>query len=380
MPKNQKNVFYSDIVGFKPAELRIGVDWLIVYYARNPLTGLLERFRNRVPKIANKKERTKYAQKMIYNLNEKLYAGWSPFEEMGDVSLKQIKDCVEMYLKTIEKETKDGVKRDSSLRTIQTFIRLFLKFINEKYKQAVFISQIDIRVINHFLDDVYLKKNTSVHTYNSYLMRLRAFFNFCISKGFISKNPAEGIKSKRVTEKTRVVLNDKEKERLARLRYDDFHLYVLCMTTYYCFIRPKELLMLKVGDVNLEKGYITIPAEVAKNRKTESVTIPNLFLPDLQAHIGKATADCYLFGWKWQANTKKATRLDYHWDKIKEKYNFRKEVQFYSLKDTGITDMLNAGVPAIKVRDQARHSDLKITEVYTTRNKFADEVVKNIQY
>ena len=100
----------------------------------------------------------------------------------------------------------------------------------------------------------------------------------------------------------------------------------------------------------------------------------------LQAHIGKATADCYLFGWKWQANTKKATRLDYHWDKIKEKYNFRKEVQFYSLKDTGITDMLNAGVPAIKVRDQARHSDLKITEVYTTRNKFADEVVKNIQY
>ena len=119
---------------------------------------------------------------------------------------------------------------------------------------------------------------------------------------------------------------------------------------------------------------------MAKNRKTESVTIPNLFLPDLQAHIGKATADCYLFGWKWQANTKKATRLDYHWDKIKEKYNFRKEVQFYSLKDTGITDMLNAGVPAIKVRDQARHSDLKITEVYTTRNKFADEVVKNIQY
>ena len=72
--------------------------------------------------------------------------------------------------------------------------------------------------------------------------------------------------------------------------------------------------------------------------------------------------------------------MAYQWDKVRKKYGFRKEVQFYSLKDTGITDMLNAGVPAIKVRDQARHSDLRITEIYTARNNSADEVVKNIHY
>ncbi|WGU70334.1 hypothetical protein QIU18_12990 [Capnocytophaga canimorsus] len=61
---------------------------------------------------------------------------------------------------------------------------------------------------------------------------------------------------------------------------------------------------------------------------------------------------------------------------MQEKYQFRKEVQFYSLKDTGITDLLNSGIPAVKVQTQARHSDLKVTEHYISRSKFADETIK----
>jgi len=58
--------------------------------------------------------------------------------------------------------------------------------------------------------------------------------------------------------------------------------------------------------------------------------------------------------------------------------NISKQYDFYSLKDTGITKLLEAGIPIIKVRDQARHHDIKITEKYTPRRTTADDTIRNI--
>lgn len=367
------------MVAFKPAELRIGTDWLIVYYAKDPQSDKLVRFRNRVPKMSNKKERLRFAQKMIDTLNEQLYSGWSPY--MGNLTeVKTIDYCFDYYLKTLSKELSDGVKRKSTCNNYKHFITAFTEYLSIYQKNAKFISDISTLICDHFLDRIYIEKEKSARTYNFYLMCMRTFFNFCLSKGFIQESPVKNTKSKTIKEKTRVVLNEKEKKQLQLLREDNFHFYIFCMTTYYCFIRPNELKKLKVEHVNIEKSYITIPSSISKNRKTENVTIPNIFIEELKEHIGKASKDLFLFGKKFVPGKQAVTNLFYHWENVRKKYGFRKEVQFYSLKDTGITDMLNAGVPAIKVRDQARHSDLKITEIYTARNNSADETVKNIHY
>ena len=379
MPKNNKQSPIIPMVAFKPAELRIGTDWLIVYYAKDPQSDKLVRFRNRVPKMSNKKERLRFAQKMIDTLNEQLYSGWSPY--MGNLTeVKTIDYCFDYYLKTLSKELSDGVKRKSTYNNYKYFIMAFTEYLSIYQKNVKFISDISTLICDHFLDRIYIEKEKSARTYNFYLMCMRTFFNFCFSKGFIKESPVKNTKTKSIKEKTRVVLNEKEKAKLALLKEENFHFYVFCMTTYYCFIRPNELKKLKVENVNIEKNYITIPSSISKNRKTENVTIPNIFIEELKEHIGKASKDLFLFGKKFVPGKQAVTNLFYHWENVRKKYGFRKEVQFYSLKDTGITDMLNAGVPAIKVRDQARHSDLKITEIYTARNNSADETVKNIHY
>nr|DAS22833.1 MAG TPA: Integrase [Caudoviricetes sp.] len=379
MPKNNKQSPIIPMVAFKPAELRIGTDWLIVYYAKDPQSDKLVRFRNRVPKMSNKKERLRFAQKMIDTLNEQLYSGWSPY--MGNLTeVKTIDYCFDYYLKTLSKELSDGVKRKSTYNNYKYFITAFTEYLSIYQKNVKFISDISTLICDHFLDRIYIEKEKSARTYNFYLMCMRTFFNFCFSKGFIKESPVKNTKTKSIKEKTRVVLNEKEKAKLALLKEENFHFYVFCMTTYYCFIRPNELKKLKVENVNIEKNYITIPSSISKNRKTENVTIPNIFIEELKEHIGKASKDLFLFGKKFVPGKQAVTNLFYHWENVRKKYGFRKEVQFYSLKDTGITDMLNAGVPAIKVRDQARHSDLKITEIYTARNNSADETVKNIHY
>ncbi len=191
------------------------------------------------------------------------------------------------------------------------------------------------------------------------------------------------IKAKPQQQKLREVLRDKEKEKLKELKHSNFHYYVLCMCTYYCFIRRTELTKLKVNDVNLKEGFITISGKNSKNKKTDNVTIPNALLPLLQKHLENAKQNDYLFSrnnfeaGKTQMPPKK---ISDEWTKFRKAYKVQNKYQWYSLKDTGITDLLNSGVPSIKVRNQARHHDLKMTETYTQRNVTFDATVKNADF
>jgi integrase len=156
--------------------------------------------------------------------------------------------------------------------------------------------------------------------------------------------------------------------------------YVACMLTYYCFIRTTEMTKIKVRDVKLFDGYIILHSCNTKNKKDESVTIPNQLVELLTTHLAKANNDDYLFGYdNFDPGSKQLTskKVTDKWNKFRTKYNVANIYQFYSLKDTGITDLLNSGIPAIKVRDQARHYDLKITELYASRNTTCDETVRN---
>jgi len=67
------------------------------------------------------------------------------------------------------------------------------------------------------------------------------------------------------------------------------------------------------------------------------------------------------------------------WDKLRTVLNLPKEIQFYSLKDTGIQAMIDDGFDLLQVRDQARHSSLEVTNKYALNNneKADDDVVKN---
>ena len=59
------------------------------------------------------------------------------------------------------------------------------------------------------------------------------------------------------------------------------------------------------------------------------------------------------------------TRIANTWDNMRKKLHLPEEMQFYSLKDTGITEMLESGVPAKYVKELADHHSLVMTERYT---------------
>lgn len=320
---------------------------------------------------------------MVAAINSKLENGWSPFYEEKNTQYKSYQDCVDSFLMVQEKEVKDGIKRQVSLNGYKSYLKMLGLFMKEKSKTVKFLIEIDNAFVHAFLDYLYLEKNYSPRTYNNYLQFLSTFFIWCRSKGYIKQNPAELIKPKPQQKKVREVLRTQEKEKLKELKRTNFHYYVLCMCTYYCFIRRTELTKLKASDVNLKEGFITISGENSKNKKSDNVTIPNSLFPLLLKHLKGAKPDYYLLSkkkiepGKEQIHPKKVSD---EWTKFRNKYKIEKKYQWYSLKDTGITDLLNSGVPSIKVRNQARHHDLKMTETYTQRNATFDATVKNADF
>ena len=386
MPTNEKNTSSRIIyVDYKPAVLQKGQNdqWRIVFFAKVPAQNEFKRFRKRVPPLSPPREREKYAKKMIAAINQKLDNGWSPFYEDTNVKYKSLEYCADLFIKMQEKEVQDGIKRPDTLRAYTSCIELLKKYFTDKKIPMKFIVELDTYTLQNYLDYLYYERKNSPSTYNNHLRFLNIFLIWCKNKCFINANPAESIKPKNKVQKKREVLSDEVKAKVRTLHDTNFHYYVLCMLTYYCFIRRTELTKLKVGDVHLHGGYIVIDGENSKNRKTESVTIPDVFLPDLALHLSKAKNSDYLFSAnKFKAGTTPITpkKISDEWAKFRKLHKFDSKYQFYSLKDTGITDLLNSGIPAIKVRDQARHYDLKNTESYTARNKFADEIVKTAAF
>ena len=128
---------------------------------------------------------------------------------------------------------------------------------------------------------------------------------------------------------------------------------------------------------------IFIPKEISKNGKDGIITIPKKLKELLLIHLNGATQEDYLFSsdnfrpGKIQLQPKK---ISDEWAKMRIILKFKQEYQFYSLKDTGITELFLLNVPTIKIRDQARHHDIKITETYTPRNYTADETIRSLNF
>lgn len=54
-------------------------------------------------------------------------------------------------------------------------------------------------------------------------------------------------------------------------------------------------------------------------------------------------------------------------------------VSFYSWKDTGVTALIQAGVPVDEVMRQLRHTNLATTQVYMNSLHRVNEKIKNLE-
>jgi integrase/recombinase XerD len=368
------------VLNFKPAEIAKwnNGEWRIVFYLYNE--SKWKRFTRRVPPITNEHTRQRYAERMVVEINKKLERG--NFLKENENHRLAI-DLMNGFLDKIQQSVKTGESREDTYRSYKSYINIFITWLDNNNIKNISISDINQSNVIEFLEWIYYDKKVSSQTYNNYLMFMVLFFNYCKKRGFIIENPAEKIARKKTTKKQRKYIPTDIRVKIFEWvkEWNPAYLMFLYMI-YYHLIRPKELSLLTIGQIDFTNSLIHISAQQSKNHKEQSVRMVDVVRDALIKHIGDAPVDYYLFSKNCKPGKDPVPPKYFSdlWLKIRKELSLPLEYKMYSLKDNGITDLLTAGVPAVKVRDHARHSDIGTTQRYVDHGNPVEKELVNTAF
>lgn len=360
-----------------------GAGCYIEFRAYDPEMGKMRRKTIKLNRIKGLTNRRMYARGVIKRLTDQLNRGWNPWIAKDVSELVEFEEAVKRYEAHIEKMLASGYFRKETYDGYKSYVKIMREYIS-KARPIYYVYQFDRQFCVDFLDYVFIERDNGAQTRNNYLNFLRVFSGFLVEKSYLKSKPTDGISpiSKRLYKKERECIPLDVVGRIAeycREKEPDF--LFACYLLYYCFIRPVEMTRLKVCHFNLKTCTLTIPGELSKNKTTQTITLPKkVILYGIEIGVFSAPMEDYIF-----STGLKPGRLEIdpkhfrdHWDKVRRALNLRKEWKFYSLKDTGITEMCDNEVAPRSVKDQARHSSLAITDIYLEKRKRNAPGNKNI--
>ena len=373
----------QEFTPYVPAVLRKNCHgYVIEYYFLNGLTGEQERRTIKMNRIRKRcqtaSEFKQYAQSVICNLNIKLANGWSPMGEVQNtrefVPLPQI---IDQYMREKESELSS-----SSLPAYRSFTGRLKEWIETQFPQcncALFTKLMAVQFLDHLWSGKSARYNCgkkmnqaanhiSERAYNSNLKLGRAFFSWCINKCYAKENPFETIKPKRTKQKTRTLIPEQ-----IRLQIDAYWaehnpaMQLMCRLVYTALLRPVEATRVQVHQIRYDRDCIVMPCDQTKNGKERVGRLDASLKALLRQYTAGAGPTDYLFSnreWKPGKKPKNSQMFAKEWMKMREELKLPAKYQLYSLRDTGISDLMHDGVADIDVMHAAGHSDLSMTTRY----------------
>ena len=362
-------------VNYLPATLKTNKSgWLIEYYVENPQTQELSRKRIKLQRLlsrySSKTEAKKHINNIIVALNMKLSTGWNPYFQGEDSRMyTPIQKVLEQYREEVARE-----HRKSTAESYISFSKIFEDWI-KRNSPNIYSSMISHSMIVRFMDDVQKERGgrrggeISPRTYNNYIKNGGAFFSWMISKCYCKENHFQKIKTKKVTEKKRVLIPSEKRVQIQQYLVEKNPGYLAFLELIYgALLRPKEILMLKVGDVSFKEKTITVRAEVSKNGKQRVVPMTKEIEHILfRMNPYEYPSEFFLFSKEQRPGREQMVPKYYRkfWDKLRKEFNLPLEMQQYSLRDTGITEMLKNGLDPLSVKQLADHYSLSMTTIYS---------------
>ena len=358
----------------------------IDFYCFDPAKGKMRRKKIKLNTIKNSTQRKKYAKDYMNRLAEQLTLGWNPWIEAEDSNAYMLFDEVcEKYRLFIDKMTRDGYYRPETHKSYSSYLRNMEEWNKEKKKVPItYIYQFNKDFCVQLLDEVYITRDNTAFTRDNYLAFLRSFSSFCLGKNYLKNNPCTGISTigRKGKKKIRTTLESQHLEKLHEYLEEKNKYFLLASyILYYCFIRPAEMARLRISSISLSKQTIFVEDTISKNKKNGTITLPAKVIKlMLELEIFKAPIHYYIFSKGFKPGEEKCSEKmfrDWWASHVRKDLKFPTKYKFYSLKDTGITNMLRH-YDVLSVRDQARHSSILMTDIYTPHDvQEANALIKN---
>lgn len=381
--------------------------WFVEYQVRNHKTDVMHRFRIYEgfdtimckTKRETIEKRQAHAQKIIDEFTYKLKNGWTPFieediiyeDEIDYHNLAQIygrKKKGNTTIRSIMSEFLTYRKREVKPKTFESYqskIRLFCLWLEKNEYGDLDAASIDNKIILQFFNWLIDDRHLSKLTIEKYEQNLNRLFEYLIINRKVSTNPVLNIpKLPQTCDNAAKPIMKHDIEKFKNIiKGRDPQLWLALQFEFYCFIRPgSELRLMKISWIDFFAGTITVPANIAKNGKQETVVIPAQFLTIItqQYQLNNYNRDLYVFGRNKMPGTEPLGKntLRNRFNAFRDELGLSKEYKFYSWKHTGAVLASNAGVPIKDLQMQMRHHSLDITDKYLRKMKGTDsEHLKN---
>ncbi len=356
------------LISYLPASLKYTAHgWTIEYRVFNPAFNAMERRVIKMNRIRKKYSRVSdfkaYCADVITRLNTQLATGWNPFEGCAGNSreLTPINAVLDKYL-----VDKAGDVRPDTLINYRSFVKVFKEWVEKNYGKIA-ISGFNRVMATNFMDFIVQEKGLHGRSYNNRLKQARAFFTYAIEKFYCKENPFASIKTKREEGKKRIMVPHEVRKEIYKYWSERNENYiVLCELVFSALIRPKECWRLHVSDLMLADRYIEVSEDDSKTHYRRSPSLTPELVTRLEKMTRHANKSDYLFSDGYMPGKKQMaySRFRKDWQDMREALGLPDEMQLYSLRDTGINEMLKGGIDALSVMQHADHHDLSITTRY----------------
>ena len=361
-----------NFVTYLPATLKEYKSGCFVeYHVLNPVTSKLERKVFRLNALKNRcrtlMEFKVAANKVLCDINIKLASGWNPFTD-GSKNTKQLQTLSYGLDAYITDKGRD--LREASMVSYTSVAKILKDWLVEKGIGEIACIKFNVSIARQFMEDLRNRPKFNNNTYNTYLKKYRAAFNWLKEHEFVNDNPFDQIKTLQKQEKMRGLIPPEARDKVINyVRTSKHPNYEIVMhLVFTSLIRPSEIERLQVRDVDLKNKCIHIPANKAKTHKDRDAALSDTCIAMLIPLLSKPgiLPTWYLINSNYECGPEPCyhSMFKKHWMKIRKECGLPDEMQLYSLKDSGITEMLEAGVSINQVKEAAGHADISTTNKY----------------
>lgn len=308
------------------------------------------------------------------NLNPLKYSeDHRPEQQQWDRERKSIMldSLIPRYLNTIKPNLRKKTHQDYS-----TKLYVFSKWASE-HMNNITVTMMQRKMIIPFFEHLASSTGLCRRTIEKYMQAVRTFFTWCEDVGIreYDTNPIKRIpKLGKVIDCSPGVFDMDERVRLRdAIKHKEPFLWLACEMLYYCAIRPgTEMRLLKVGDIDFTTRNICIRAELAKNKTTEYVGMPNcLYDYMIDLHLDLFDKNLYVFGRYGTPSIIPMGKntMRNRFNSYRELLHISSDKKFYSWKHSGAISAALNGATIYEIKDQLRHRSIATTEEYLRKRK-----------
>jgi integrase len=387
-------------------------EWYVVFRFFHAGKWHYRKYREGINRIKDKKKKAIEAEGLKEARHQWLKWGWNPIID-PEYKLRKVANRAAVSELPFNKAMDFALsKKKLAKKSVQDYTNILshIKVIAERTGYDLIpIDKFEAFNVLELLDHITRERKLSNNNYNKYLDVIRSMFTVLKRRQVVKYNPASDLEHFKVAESNKfIALTQEEKDLITKemfTKHPRFFAYIQVL--YHTGIRPKEILALRIADVDLKRKLITIAPDIEQeNSKTTNVRHVAIaaqllpFLKELDLH--KYPSNYFVFGSAFgpggnrgsiawvnvgkEGKGKKtgvsgAMRGDYFkpspfhikrdtvtklWKKIVIE-DLKINKYLYALKHTGADDKILAGIDLDALRELYGHTSKLMTETYAKK-------------